>query len=744
MSQLHDALRSLGPVNFESEVPTEPADVDGYLRGIFDDVQLILDTIPIAAPDTSSVTRTRSHTVAASNASEMSASTSRSELPSPDRIALQKEWGKPIKLSAKENTMGMSVYKTSGKDGKGAWFARRSVHEGLGFDRFVNAFEKEFPTSLAVQGAPGEGNVRGIGAETRHVNITTPGHSKIQVYRLSAQFPGPTTPRDFVTLLSTSSKALKPQKEGDLVPRHYMIVSKPCDHPETQPRSGFIRGQYESVEFIREIPRKLKASTSTTDLSHGASHKHDHSIERDVLIHNAEKHAKLHPPQSSDRSRDVSPSGRRRSHTVDVPENAHSVGRHSTEQYDPDENPVEWIMVTRSDPGGSVPRFMVERGTPASICADAVKFLDWACQQDDGDDDSPEKPHKPPMPFRRESVTSFAAEKDLPEVHEEDEGHADVPQTTTTAATPGTSDASQHPGGIFASVAGAVSAYAPASVQQYLPHNEANASNQADATAATAQKDLPAHDNDDDASSTISSLSFASADSHLARDNDIPTSPTASMTSSLSTTKKAADQTPQEKELAKLSARRTALEQKHAATVAKYTNQSSTITAKEEAALKHAEEKHAREMKKQEERYTREVEKLQERKKKEEQKIEARKKKQVEKDEKEKLKMERDEWKGKVDVLERERDLFMKQVGELQMENTKLTARLGRLEALSSSGDLAGRTSDSDSTRSRSGSLFRKKEKNGSGGEAGRDRTPTPTSSRRATGQSSSASMSSQ
>ena len=41
-------------------------------------------------------------------------------------------------------------------------------------------------------------------------------------------------------------------------------------------------------------------------------------------------------------------------------------------------NPVEWLMVTRSDPGGGIPRFMVERNTPASITADANKFAEWA------------------------------------------------------------------------------------------------------------------------------------------------------------------------------------------------------------------------------------------------------------------------------------------------------------------------------------------------------------------------------
>ncbi|KFY83257.1 hypothetical protein V500_10118, partial [Pseudogymnoascus sp. VKM F-4518 (FW-2643)] len=52
---------------------------------------------------------------------------------------------------------------------------------------------------------------------------------------------------------------------------------------------------------------------------------------------------------------------------------------HSIPPDSPERNPVEWIMLTRSDPGGSVPRFMVERGTPGSIVADAAKFLNWAC-----------------------------------------------------------------------------------------------------------------------------------------------------------------------------------------------------------------------------------------------------------------------------------------------------------------------------------------------------------------------------
>ena len=97
-----------------------------------------------------------------------------------------------------------------------------------------------------------------------------------------------------------------------MMPRHFMVVSIPVTHPDTPPRNGMIRGFYESIEMIREIP--LPASD------------------------------------------------------------------------DAETNPVEWIMVTRSDPGGGIPRFMVERSVPSSIVQDAVKFLDWACAKDDAPD----------------------------------------------------------------------------------------------------------------------------------------------------------------------------------------------------------------------------------------------------------------------------------------------------------------------------------------------------------------------
>lgn len=76
--------------------------------------------------------------------------------------------------------MGISVYKLAGKDGKGAWFARRSVHEGLGFEKWKKGLEREFPETMKVQGGPGVGNIRGIGGERRVEHKVVDGVGKME------------------------------------------------------------------------------------------------------------------------------------------------------------------------------------------------------------------------------------------------------------------------------------------------------------------------------------------------------------------------------------------------------------------------------------------------------------------------------------------------------------------------------------------------------------------------------------
>ncbi|KIW24207.1 uncharacterized protein PV07_09935 [Cladophialophora immunda] len=705
MVNLHDSLKALAPCRF-SDIPQKHDELDPFLSDLFSQVQTIVESIPIPDPDPTH--RHRSHTtgsITASSASEIFTSSARSSPPAPEYAALQHEWGKPIKLAAKENPLGIAVYKLASKDGKGSWFARRSVHEGLGFNRFKRGFEREFPTSLAVQGKPGEGNVRGIGAETKVEEITVPNRGKIEVYRLSAQFPGPTTPRDFVTLLVTSSKAIKhhadSHKAPDLVPRHYMIVSKPCDHPETQPQNGFIRGQYESVEFIREVPRKLKSTMSSTDLGHLSHHRAPSpSLEKDVLRHNAEKHATDADPHHQDDHRHLrvdthgsglrepSPGSRKRSVTVDAPGSPIRTPD-PAEPFDPEENPVEWIMVTRSDPGGSVPRFMVERGTPASICADALKFLDWACQREDDEDDA-DRTEQRPNGRRRESFASWEANGTLAGIKEHEESlqaigqsppstpkasaaHAPVLDESGSIESPPDTPASSS--SLLNTVTAAINSYAPQTVREHLPQiGNPEVDGQQDITKEEIQQgDNP--DGDDDDASTISTTSFASADSHLTSEE----SPSVS-SKSLSEQTDSLLLQQHDKEMARLSERKAAVDAKFAKQREKLTSQASKDTEKEQHALRKAEEKHQRELKKHEERYHKEVAKLEQKRKKEAKKLEEKKRKQVDKDEKSRLARERDEARAELELLKKEQEMLTRQIGELQRENTTLTARIGKLE----------------------------------------------------------------
>ena len=182
MAALHSALQALGPTLY-SAIPHEESSLKDYLQDTFRKCQVIIDSVPPPpTTDLASITRARSNTINsnASNVSEISVSSARSEPISPANIMLQKEWGKPIKLSAKENPLGMAVYKLAGKDGKGAWFARRSVHEGLGFHKWKLGLQKEFPESLKVQGGPGEGNIRGIGGERRVERISVDGTGQVE------------------------------------------------------------------------------------------------------------------------------------------------------------------------------------------------------------------------------------------------------------------------------------------------------------------------------------------------------------------------------------------------------------------------------------------------------------------------------------------------------------------------------------------------------------------------------------
>jgi len=136
MDALVEALKSLSPTNVDS-LPRED-DLEGYLANSLRDTKVLLSSLP---------------------PSEEGAPTGLGGVEE-----LQREW-KPIKLSAKENPLGIQVFKLQSRDGKGAWFARRSVHAGIGFKRFRAGLEREFQQGDGKGVREERGNVRGIGRE---------------------------------------------------------------------------------------------------------------------------------------------------------------------------------------------------------------------------------------------------------------------------------------------------------------------------------------------------------------------------------------------------------------------------------------------------------------------------------------------------------------------------------------------------------------------------------------------------
>jgi hypothetical protein len=338
MAELHKALSCLGPVSWD-DVPVSSAEqLREYTQAIFSKAKLITETVPEQESSDES-----DENAPPSKQDEPLLPPAAAGLSAPQFYSLRKEWGKPLKMNnTKENPLNIPVYKLSGKDGNGAWFARRSVHKGLPFARWRAKMKIEIEETLRVrqeekrQGKTPESSVRGIGADAKleNVGIIAAGSSRnrgfVDVYKLSAQFPGPTTARDFVTMIMTTDSVPgeAAEKDDHSSPSSFLVVSKPCIHPEAPPRGDYIRGQYESVELIRELPRK--STSQKQDEASGAT---------------TDSESRMDAPQPASGS-------------------SRSTGSSSSANDSNNPNPVEWIMVTRSDPGGSVPRWMVERGTP--------------------------------------------------------------------------------------------------------------------------------------------------------------------------------------------------------------------------------------------------------------------------------------------------------------------------------------------------------------------------------------------
>ncbi|KAJ4391643.1 hypothetical protein N0V93_005262 [Gnomoniopsis smithogilvyi] len=670
----HEPLKALGPIDW-SDVTSD--DLKHFLTSNFFQAQTVIDSIPTPPSQAKPAQhgRARSHTDssiavphdASSNRSgrEHANTTAADETKAAAHVALlQKEW-KEVKVPPKDNPMDITVYKLASKDGRGAWFARRSLHEGIPFEKFRLGLEREFGETMKNSTGVGTGNVRGIGAERTAEHVVCDGVGKAEVWVLSAQFPGPTTPRDFITLLLTGSGEAKTSGKE---PRQYMVISKPCIHPECAPRAGYIRGSYESVEIIREVPieKSLRRTRSSVDVR---------SEDRETLEDqdNLSKEAKLRA--ASSRAARESEQSLPRSMTELPP---HEADIDSGVQIPGPDMAVEWIMVTRSDPGGSVPRFMVEKGTPGGIVNDAGRFTKWletksAVDFDESTDsnikgEAVESEHAPALPPRpgQESADLAVRSKPAQSPVVED----DVP-----------------PSGLYSMITGLVGGAASA-VANHLPHITYPSGHEAG---------LEASDGSDSDSDSDSGHSFASAqepepelDSALAFDQakskggDLTSLRSAK--SDDSSTKPSTTQ--HEKQLKKLQERYRKIEEKMAK------QQERSLQGKQnqtdDDALAKLKEKHEKEVARQAENFRKETRKLEEKRLKEEKKVEERRRKEAEKEARGNLAMELERTKVERDMAFKQIDILKEQVGELQSQNTKLVAKLGKLGNPSKSDEILG------------------------------------------------------
>lgn len=276
----------------------------------------------------------------------------------------------------------------------------------------------------------------------------------------------------------------------------------------------------------------------------------------------------------------------------------------------PEQNPVEWIMITRSDPGGSVPRWMVERGTPGGIVKDADKFLEWAAAQTGLEDGYPEDEESGEM-AEGSRVGGGSGDGGEQQVHGQELYDASKrepqhpPETSHSNLTPqGPEDQSQ--GGLLSSAVSAVSAGVSMLTPSVMSTSTTPSEHGTPTASTTTHDDLltppsttpaattPSH-SDDDAASIAS---FATALSP--EDTTSITSASASIS---------APSTPEDKALARLLREKAKLCEKLERQRSRERRKRSKDEEREQKLL----EKHMKEIEKREARYQKDVEKARKR-----------------------------------------------------------------------------------------------------------------------------------
>lgn len=177
MGNHHEPFRALAPVDW-ADVPHD--DLTPFLHDVFAEAYTVIDSIPSAASTAAPVAPSKGRARAKTDSAVTNGLIpGRAQDPAALEMArqLQQEW-KEVKVNP--NPLGVKVYKMGAKDGRGAWFARRSVHEGLSFEQWEAGLDREFIETMEVQGGPGSGSIRGIGADKRVEDHNVPGAGHAQ------------------------------------------------------------------------------------------------------------------------------------------------------------------------------------------------------------------------------------------------------------------------------------------------------------------------------------------------------------------------------------------------------------------------------------------------------------------------------------------------------------------------------------------------------------------------------------
>ncbi|KAF6824644.1 hypothetical protein CPLU01_10744 [Colletotrichum plurivorum] len=683
MAPHHEPLKSLAPVKWAFVADEDPKE---FLTSVFSDAQTIINSIPVpaAVKQATATGRARSHTDPPQAVTEINRTLSQ-QRQSAAALSLSrdlsKEW-KEVKVNPRDNPLAINVYKLAAKDGKGSWFARRSVHDGLTFEKWKLGLEREFAESMRVQTGPGAGAIRGIGAEKRVEQHIVEGAGKMEVFQLSAQFPGPTAPRDFVTLLLTSdSSGNPPAQEGGRRPlRSFMIVSKPCIHPECAERQGYIRGQYESVEIIREVPSDKPAITrakSSIDLSQ------ESEKERQAVAESMGREAVLRAAKKAADGED----GRPRGTSVDSAPARDDAGHAGAGAEQEATTSIEWLMVTRSDPGGNVPRFLIDRGTPGGIIGDAGKFIKWVTAKSADDfatsDAEQEQTKEGAKQAEHEKTTSPV------EVAKEPTSNLVPDLSAQDDAVPPSSN------GLYGIISGAFG-LAGSAVASRLP-NGLPGMFQAPSTNGSIAEDDEDETNESDTSSIRSFVSAVEKtdDGEALTPPEVAQQDTMSLHSSGSgaTSLHKTTSSHHERELKKLQERRKKMQDKINKMQERMSSKRAEDSQRDAAQLAKLREKHDKEVAKQEEKYRRELRRLEERREQDERKAEERRRKQAEKEERGNLAMELERVKAERDLALKQVEVLKGQIGDLQSQNTMLVAKMGRMGVLKREDSAAWSTS---------------------------------------------------